>query len=76
MFSQFTVSQFTSTSVFPTFFDACLVTLAHILSMSPLFVSFTNFRTVSKVTEKRCFGKKFCKFKILFEWEIYISSIP
>ena len=44
--------------------------------MSPLFVSFANFRTVSKVTEKRCFGKKFCKFKILFEWEIYISSIP
>ena len=52
-----------------------LVTFAHMISTSPLFVSFAIFRTVSKVKEKECFGKKFCKFKILLEWEIYISYI-
>ena len=58
-------SQFRLTSAFATFFDACLVTLAHIPSMSPLIASFAIFRTVSKVKEKGCFGKKFCKFEIL-----------
>ena len=69
-------SQFRLASAFATFFDACLVTFAHIISMSPLFVSFAIFRTVSKIKEKGCFRKKICKFKILFEWEIYISYIP
>ena len=59
-----------------TFFGACFVTFAHITSTSPLFVSFAIFRAVSKVKEKGCFDKKFCKFKILFECEIYISYIP
>ena len=68
-------SQFRLIPAFSTFFDAYLVTFAHILSMSPLFVSFAIFKTVSKVKEKRCFGKRFCKFKILFEWEIYIFYI-
>ena len=45
----------------------CLVTLAHIISTSPLFVSFAIFRMASKVKKKVCFGKKFCTFKILFE---------
>ena len=63
-------SKFRLASAFAIFFNACLVTFAHILSASLLFVSFTIFRTVSKVKEKWCFSKKFCKFKILFEWEI------
>ena len=57
-------------------FLMCLVTFAHILLTSLLFVSCTIFRTVSKVKKKECFGKKFCNFKILFEQEIYISYIP
>ena len=69
-------SQFRLASAFATIFDACLVTFAHILATYPLFVSFAIFRTVSKVKEKGCFSKTFCKFKILFEWEIYISYIP
>ena len=39
-------------SAFATFFYACLVTFAHVLSTSPLFVSFTIFRTASKVKGK------------------------
>ena len=69
-------SQFRLTSALATFFDACLVTLAHVLSTSLQFVSFAIFRTVSKVRGKGCFGKKFCTFKIRSEWEIYISDIP
>ena len=68
-------SQFRLTSAFVTFFDTCLVTFAHILFSFPKFVSFAVFRTVSKVKEKGCFGKTFCKFKTIFEWEIYISYI-
>ena len=43
-------SQFRLASAFATFFDACLVTFVHILSTSPLFVSFAIFRMVSKST--------------------------
>ena len=60
-------SQFRLTCTFATFFDECLVTLARIFSMSPQFVAFAILRTVSKVKEKGCFGKKLCKFKIYFE---------
>ena len=69
-------SQLRLASAFANIFDARLVTFAHILSTSPLFVSFAILRTVSKVKEKGYFGKKFRKFKILLEWEIYIYYIP
>ena len=69
-------SQFRLTSASATFFDTCLVNVAHIILTFSLFVSFAIFWTVSKVKEKGYFGEKFCNFKILFEWEIYISHIP
>ena len=45
-------SQFRLTSAFATIFDACLVTLEHILLTFLQFVSFVIFRTVPKVKEK------------------------
>ena len=49
-------------------YDAGLVTLAHILSTSPLFVSFTIFRTVSKVKKRECFGKSSAILKSFLNW--------
>ena len=68
-------SQFRLTSASATFFEACLVTLAHILSTSPLFVSFAIFRAVSKVKEKVCFGKTFCTFTFLIRLKDDYSDI-
>ena len=61
-------SQFRSTSAFTTFYDAGLVTLAHILSTSPLFVSFAIFRTGSKVKKGKCFGKSSVILKSFLNW--------
>ena len=55
-------SQFRSMSAFATFLDADLVTLAHILSMSPLFVSFAIFSTASEVKKKVLFLLEILQF--------------
>ena len=49
-------------------FDAGLVTLVHILSTSPLFVSFAIFRTVSKVKKKGYFSKSSAILKSFLNW--------
>ena len=49
-------------SAFATFFDADLVTLAHILSMPPLFVSFAIFSTASEVKKKVLFLLEILQF--------------
>ena len=41
----------------------CLATFVHILSTSPLLLSFAIFRTVSKLKKRGCFGKKFWNLK-------------
>ena len=61
--------------MFVTFFDAGFATLAHILSTSPLFVSFAIFRTGSEVKKRMFLVIISAILKSFLKGEIYISSI-